>query len=611
MKSNVLGCVVATGALLSGCASSFPPAVPVQPLPSVAGLTILLAPDSNYRDSHPDLEVESFAEGVAQGLSAAGFKVVRAQGIGRGLQVFDLAIAYGRSKQAGGTGSPVGVWHLELSEQGNEFVDNAERYAYATRYRATHPGRDVGLLGHLDSCFAEWKAATVYEGKAGTIALGTDTYELDVNGPLPDDARPDTNARAASFMVHKLLACPGLVDLAQAVEESGVGAAAAMEKLPTGALLAACKGSDQDFPRVPSDGRGDMTPVVQGTGRVKTMDDACTIALERDPGLAPVVHQVRATRAANKAEYWASGAPERAEQARLEGIEERKQERADKAAAQEQRDQREEQLRQQHDAAMAQLPGVVSQAVTQTQAAIAPVVPAPVPQARPAARNVASATSPASRPIASAPPTTPVPGAKPAPAPGPAPAPPAPTSKQAALAQCLAQPITPMRTIETNPFMAFVQEYQGLLAAAQGECAAPGKWRECMGMNARLWPDEAAANYFRDMQRRAVAATSSTPPGSSGCLDESVHPGQPRVLRVDGPGPVRHAPPERHRRYESAFAFLPRVWAERRHATTTAPASGATTTVGRASGRERGPRGRPTLSRAARSGTTRRPTGGW
>jgi hypothetical protein len=90
------------------------------------------------------------------------------------------------------------------------------------------------------------------------------------------------------------------------------------------------------------------------------------------------------------------------------------------------------------------------------------------------------------------------------------------TAKQ--LAACLAQPGPQMRTAQTNPFQSYVTQYQSLLEEA-GKCPDTGAaWRDCIGMNARIWPDSEAQRDETDFNSRFNAVVSFMPAGPSACL---------------------------------------------------------------------------------------------
>jgi len=108
----------------------------------------------------------------------------------------------------------------------------------------------------------------------------------------------------------------------------------------------------------------------------------------------------------------------------------------------------------------------------------------------------------------------------PPPAPGPTPAARAAVETQSRLEACLAEPATKIRTAQTNPFQAYITEYETLLGAA-ANCgpsgATPGfpspAWTACIGMNARLWPDYDAQRDYSDFLRRFGDVIGFLPPG--------------------------------------------------------------------------------------------------
>jgi hypothetical protein len=75
-------------------------------------------------------------------------------------------------------------------------------------------------------------------------------------------------------------------------------------------------------------------------------------------------------------------------------------------------------------------------------------------------------------------------------------------SAKEALERCLQAPVTDTTVARTNPWIVHTSAWEDLLAAAQN-CTDEKKWKECMGMNARQWPDnQVQADY--DAFERAV-----------------------------------------------------------------------------------------------------------
>ena len=94
--------------------------------------------------------------------------------------------------------------------------------------------------------------------------------------------------------------------------------------------------------------------------------------------------------------------------------------------------------------------------------------------------------------------------------------------KAAGLKRCLGEPITHMRTAQTNPFQVYVSEYDGLATEAAKCPSEPAAWAACIGMNARLWPDINAQSDESDLNRRYNAVMKYMPPGGTCLVDASV-----------------------------------------------------------------------------------------
>ena len=89
---------------------------------------------------------------------------------------------------------------------------------------------------------------------------------------------PDTDERAATVLVNTITTCHEMEKLLAAIDESGVAASARMENLPTEALANLCRASAA---------MATASRRVAMTGSLRTLDDACTMVLAKNPGSPP------------------------------------------------------------------------------------------------------------------------------------------------------------------------------------------------------------------------------------------------------------------------------------------------------------------------------------
>jgi hypothetical protein len=143
--------------------------------------------------------------------------------------------------------------------------------------------------------------------------------------------------------------------------------------------------------------------------------------------------------------------------------------------------------------------------------------------------------------------------------------------RDAARAACMAQPITPMRTAQTNPFMAHAQTFTSLLRMAKEKCANAkdwNAWQSCIGDNATgaFWNDESPADQDHSDLFRRYNAVASNYSGGNVCLNYSVRGTRSDCMLTSGTVEVvRNLCISRLQQAIDAMncdnEMLPRVWA--------------------------------------------------
>jgi len=538
-----------------GCGTRQFPTVEATPPPDAArGLRVLLT--MSFRNNEDNDWKFKWTDAIAEALKDAGMvPVLQDNPEAPPEDIYDFTL---QTRAYSQDGHQSGVWEIDLASVAR--LEDGRAYSWELRRDEANGGNIHGpdALTPMKPCFDEWTAeASGRKPRTGKLSWDTrvDSHHrgflLGVNGPDPYNLRslPEeapSHQAAARFLINKLVGCPGFAPMAEAIRDSGVGASARMDALPTHKLMNLCRSfaetiQDRDQARR-YDGSAQSLLFRPGsqdprTGQwvasveLRNFGDACEVASRRDPVAAQEVRQLRQKRQAQMPQWEQEQREARAQKTVNEAAREQREE-AREAQAEEAkrlREQQEEQMRQQHDATMAQLPGAIAQSAAVTRQAIAPVqsLPSPVivrPRAEFPREPIPSAgpSRGASPSVVGGGVVTTHPGGLSQPSGisastgGASAAGPAASrgnglvqsaaggstgsdaAKQAALQQCLAQPVTPMTVTRTNPFLSYAQTFQSLLDKARGACASaktPSDWQNCIGDNAMgaLWAFEPRA----------------------------------------------------------------------------------------------------------------------
>jgi hypothetical protein len=124
--------------------------------------------------------------------------------------------------------------------------------------------------------------------------------------------------------------------------------------------------------------------------------------------------------------------------------------------------------------------------------------------------------------------------------------------KQQQLAACMAQPITPMRMSQTNPFLTYAKGYESLRDHDLRICEAEKNYQACMGSNSVLWPDPNAQRDNDDFYARAQKAGVYFP-----------YSGEYRVTRqycLNGPATCRAYLNAHVRALYRAYEAVQKIW---------------------------------------------------
>jgi hypothetical protein len=244
------GFATLTATSSAGCGYRFPEPVAVQPPAPAQGLRVLLVSDhasSPAIDNRVSAEAK-FYQGLAKVLTDMGFKVV---GYDQGpSEPFDFAlIVKAYSIQVEPQRFSL---RLSVNADANEIAPAPERNApmydayplsWGARYAAVHVEAGHQYFPHdLDACFEAWRGDG--SDKPGSLSSSVNRNTFTVTAQNADDLGDDEGreieltTRVAYLMVNKLVSCPGFATFAARIQDSGLSAAAGIDRLSTAQVFA-------------------------------------------------------------------------------------------------------------------------------------------------------------------------------------------------------------------------------------------------------------------------------------------------------------------------------------------------------------------------------------